>query len=87
MSDFVTPWAVVHQAPLSMEFSRQEYWGGVPFYSPGDLPDPGIKLRSPDLQADSFHLLIVSFVVPKVLSLIRSHLFTFAFLSNILGGG
>ena len=44
---------IVHQAPLSMEFSRQEYWSGLPFPSPGDLPDPGIKLRSPALQADS----------------------------------
>ena len=41
------------QAPLSTEFSRQEYWGGLPFPSPGDLPDPGIKTRSPALQADS----------------------------------
>ena len=48
-----TPWTVTHQAPLSMEFSRQEYWNGLPFPSPGDLPDPGIKPRSPALQADS----------------------------------
>ena len=40
---FVTPWTVAHQAPPSMEFSRQEYWSGVPFPSPGDLPDPGIE--------------------------------------------
>ena len=45
--------AIVHQAPLSMEFSRQEYWSGLPFSSPGDLPDPGIELMSPALQADS----------------------------------
>ena len=49
---FVTPWTVNHQAPLSMEFSRQEYWSGLPFPSPGVLPDPGIKPRSPVLQAD-----------------------------------
>ena len=42
------------QAPLSMEFSRQEYWGGLPFPSPGSLPDPRIKPRFPTLQADSF---------------------------------
>ena len=42
-----------HQAPLSMGFSRQEYWGGLPFPSPGDLPDSGIKPRSPALQADA----------------------------------
>ena len=41
------------QAPLSMEFPRQEYWDGLPFPSPGDLPHPGIELRSPELQADS----------------------------------
>ena len=51
---FATPWTVAHQAPPSMEFSRQEYWSGLSFPSPGDLPDPGIKLRSPALQADSF---------------------------------
>ena len=44
---------VAHQAPPSMGFSRQEYWSGLPFPSPGDLPDPGIKPRSPTLQADA----------------------------------
>ena len=46
------PWTVACQAPLSMGFSRQEYWSGLPFPSPGDLPDPGIEPRSPALQAD-----------------------------------
>ena len=50
---FVIPWTVAHQAPLSMGFSRQEYWSGLPFISPGDLSNPGIKPRSPELQADS----------------------------------
>ena len=50
---FATPWTVTHQASLSMEFSRQEYWSGLPVSPPVDLPDPGIKLRSPALQADS----------------------------------
>ena len=50
---FATPWTVAHQAPLSMGFSRREYWSGLPFLSPGDLPDPGIKPRSPALQADA----------------------------------
>ena len=49
-----TPLTVACQVPLSMRFSRQEYWNGVPFPSPGDLPNPGIKPRSPALQADSF---------------------------------
>ena len=44
---------LAHQAPLSMESSRQEYWSGLPFPSPGDLPDPGIKSGYPALQADS----------------------------------
>ena len=44
---FVTPWTVARQAPLSMEFSWQGYWSGMPFLPPGGLPDPGIKLASP----------------------------------------
>ena len=48
----VTPWTVAHQAPLSMGFSRQEYWSGLPFLSSGDLPDPGIEPGSSALQAD-----------------------------------
>ena len=52
----LTPWTLAHQAPLSMEFSRQEYWSGLPFPSPEDLPDPGIKPWSPALQADSLPL-------------------------------
>ena len=50
---FVTPWTVAYQASLSMGFSRQEYWSGLPFASPGDLPHPGVKPRSPALQADA----------------------------------
>ena len=48
-----TSWILACQAPLSMRFSRQEYWSGLPFPSPGYLPDPGIEPRSPALQADS----------------------------------
>ena len=51
---FVTLWTAAHQAPLFMEFSRQEYWSGLLFPSPGDLPDPGVELLSLALQADSF---------------------------------
>ena len=47
------PWTLAHQAPPSMGFSSQECWSGLPFHSPGDLPDPGIKPRSPTLQADA----------------------------------
>ena len=50
---FVTPWTVAHQASPSMEFSRHEYWSGLPFPSPGDLHDPGIEPRSPALQAEA----------------------------------
>ena len=54
MSDsFETLWTVAHLAPLSMAFPRQEYWSGFPFPTPGDLSYPGIKPRSPTLQADS----------------------------------
>ena len=49
----LTPWTVAHQAPPSMGFSRKEYWSGLPFPSPGDLSNPGIKPRSPALQADA----------------------------------
>ena len=48
-----TPWTVAHQAPLSMGFSRQEYWSGLPFPSPGDLPNSGVEPRSSALQVDS----------------------------------
>ena len=48
-----TPWTVTCQAPLSEGFSKQEYWSGLPFPSPGDLPNPGIEPTSPALQADS----------------------------------
>ena len=51
---FVTPSPIADQAPLSMGFSRQEYWSGMPFPSPGDLPGPGIEPGSPALQTDAF---------------------------------
>ena len=57
MSDSATPWTLACQALLSMGFSRQEYWSGLTFTPPEDLPDPGIELissASPSLQADSF---------------------------------
>ena len=57
VSDSATPWTVAHQDPLSMGFSRQEYWSGLPCLSPGNLPDPGIKaasLMSPALAGSFF---------------------------------
>ena len=53
VSDSATPWTIARQPPLSMEFSRQEYWSGLPFPSPGDLPIPRIEPESPALQANS----------------------------------
>ena len=50
---FATPWTVAYQVPPSMGFSRHECWSGLPFPSPGDVPDPGIEPRSPSLQADA----------------------------------
>ena len=54
MSDSVTPWTVAYQALLSMDFSRQEYWTGLPFLIPRDLPDPGIECASPELAGGFF---------------------------------
>ena len=51
---FTTPWTVAYQSPPSMGFSRQEYWSGLPFPSPEDLPNPGIEPGSTELQVDSF---------------------------------
>ena len=53
---FAIPWTVAYQAPLSMGFSMQEYWSGLPFPSPGEIPNPGIEPRFPALQADTFTL-------------------------------
>ena len=53
VSDSATPWIGARQAPLSLGFSRQEYWSGLPFPAPGDLPEPGIEPWSPTLQAAS----------------------------------
>jgi len=51
-NSFATPWTIAHQAPLFMGFPGQEYWSGLLFPSPGDLPDPGIKTASPAWQVD-----------------------------------
>ena len=73
---FATPWTVAYQALPSMGFSWQEYWSGLPFPSPGDLPDPGIEPGSPAFQADTltseppgkppFHLLSLNFITVYV---------------------
>ena len=70
---FAIPWTVVYQVSLSMGFSRQEYWRGLPLPSPGDLPDPGIKPGSPTLEAD-----ILIFEPPEkhsisILNFLRNH--------------
>ena len=53
---FATPWTIAWLAPLSMEYSRQEYWSGLPFPTPRDLPDPGTEPTSPTLQSGSLPL-------------------------------
>ena len=76
MPNSATPWTVALQASLSMEFSRQEYWSGWPFPSPRDLPNPGIKPRSPALQQILYHLshqYTLNFAVWKVPSHNLSH--------------
>ena len=76
MSDSETLWTVAHQAPLPMGFSRQEYWSGLPFPSPGDLPNLGIKPRSPALQANSLPLRPPGRVLFKHgISSVKLHLF------------
>ena len=78
---FVTPWTVACRAPPSFGFSRQEYWSGLPFPSPGDLPGPGIEPGSPTLQADSLTseppMLLSQFVPPSPTQLGLSHLILF----------
>ena len=64
----MTPWTVACQVPLSMEFSRHEYWSGLPFSSPGDLPHPGIKAGSPALQVDFRFFSIISYY--KILNIV-----------------
>ena len=81
----VTPWTVACLAPLSMGFSRQEYWSGLPFTSPEDLPDPGIKTGSPPFQADSLptelHLILakrprsdIHWIIEKAREFQKKHL-------------
>ena len=70
---FVTSWTIARQSPPSMEFSRQEYWSGLPFPSPRDLPDPGIEPRSPALQA--YSLPSESLVKPFVLCSLEQNIF------------
>ena len=66
-----TLWTVAHQVPLSMDFSRQEYWNGWPFPSQRELPDPGIEPGSPALQVDSFPLNHISYLVPYQFLLVK----------------
>ena len=66
MSDSVTSWTVAYQAPLSMGFSRQDYWSGLPIPSPGDLPNPEIKPKSPALQGGGQRELLPNFGVVSI---------------------
>ena len=60
---FVTPWTVAYQAPPSIGFPRQEYWSGLPFPSPGDLPDPEIEPGSPEFQADALTSFLIYWII------------------------
>ena len=79
VSNSETPWTIACQAPLSMEFSRWDYWGELPFPSPEDLPNPGIKPGSPTLQADS----LLSEAAGKLLWLAYVYFFPSYLLYNI----
>ena len=74
-NSFVSPWTVAHKTPLSKGFSRQEYWCGLPFISPGDFPDPGIELVSLALADDS--LLLSHQGSPGIMSIILAILHIF----------
>ena len=80
----IAPWTVACQAPLSMGFSRQEYWSGLPFPSPGDLPHPGIKPRSPTLQADSLPIELQENPMNHWIKPIRFTQLNFGFLTDCM---
>ena len=86
---FVTPWTVAYQAP-SMGFSRQEYWSGLPFPSPGDLPDPGIEPRFPALQADALKYWInhegKNNPQKRESTVVSSHLLSFSYVHECMCG-
>ena len=83
---FAAPWTAALQAPLSMGFPRQEYWSGLPFPSPGELPDPGIQPMSPALQVDSLplnylghlhlyiHMILKNYIFSHIHIFVKSHL-------------
>ena len=75
MSDSATPWTVALQAPLSMGFSRQEYWSGLPFPSPGDLPNPGIKPKSAVSPAFGWQFLLLAEPLGKLRVCVTAILF------------
>ena len=79
----MTPWTVAHQAPQSIGFSRQEYWSGLPFPSPGDLPDPGIEPGSPALEADSLTSEPLTYMFEQHFSLYLTCLLQIQFLSEL----
>ena len=65
---FATPWIVAYEVPASMEFSKQEYWSGLPFPSSGDLPNPGMEPGSPALQADAFTIWVNMIFYKKIMN-------------------
>ena len=86
---FVTPWIIAHQDPLSMGFSKHEYWSGLPCSPPGDLPNPGIKPAStvaPALQADSLPLSHEGSLYVCVYIYISTHIYHIFFIHSSAEG-
>ena len=81
---FVSPWTVAHQTPLSMEFSRQEYWSGLPLPFPGDLPDPGIEPEFPHCRQIVYRLShqgsLIHYEIITTISLLTIHHHTMLFI-------
>ena len=88
-NSFVTPWTVTRQAPLSMGFSRQESWSGLPCPPPGDLPNPGIKCKRPAWQAGSLLLThqeaIHTYIYIYIYMTIYSHDYIYIYMISVTG--
>ena len=83
---FVIPWTVTCQAPLSMGFSKQEYWSGLPFLSLANIPDPGIEPGLPALQADSLPTELQGKIYIYIYTYTHTHMFLLSRLSSLCSG-
>ena len=70
----MTPWTIAHQVSLSGEFPRQEYWSGLPFIPPGDLPDPEIETGPPALQVDSLPWILYRWILEAYKLMLQCYL-------------